>query len=36
MASLPHDTWVRLAAWLLIGAVIYAGYGFRHSLLRQQ
>lgn len=35
MASLPGDTWVRLVVWLLLGLALYAGYGFRHSLLRQ-
>lgn len=35
MASLPRDTWIRLVVWLLIGAALYAGYGFRHSSLRQ-
>jgi APA family basic amino acid/polyamine antiporter len=34
--ALPHDTWVRLAIWSLIGLALYLGYGFRHSRLRQQ
>jgi len=34
--ALPHDTWVRLAVWSLIGLALYLGYGFRHSRLRQQ
>lgn len=34
MAGLPLDTWVRLLAWLLIGFVIYFGYGMKHSRLR--
>jgi APA family basic amino acid/polyamine antiporter len=34
--ALPHDTWVRLAVWSLIGLALYLGYGFKHSLLRQQ
>jgi APA family basic amino acid/polyamine antiporter len=34
MLGLPVDTWVRLAVWLLIGLVIYAAYGARHSRLR--
>ncbi|MCJ2058807.1 amino acid permease, partial [Methylobacterium sp. J-048] len=33
MASLPADTWVRLAIWLVIGLAIYAGYGRRHARL---
>ncbi|MBL8267074.1 amino acid permease, partial [Steroidobacter sp.] len=35
MASLPRDTWIRLALWLVIGAVVYAAYGLKHSKLRQ-
>jgi APA family basic amino acid/polyamine antiporter len=31
MASLPGETWIRLAIWLLIGLAIYAGYGRRHG-----
>ncbi|HTE06303.1 MAG TPA: amino acid permease, partial [Planctomycetota bacterium] len=33
MFSLPSDNWWRLGAWLLIGFVIYFGYGRRHSVL---
>ncbi|MCJ2094868.1 amino acid permease [Methylobacterium sp. J-072] len=33
MASLPADTWIRLAIWLVIGLAIYAGYGRRHTRL---
>jgi len=35
MAALPHDTWLRLLAWTVIGVSIYAVYGFRHSALRK-
>jgi basic amino acid/polyamine antiporter, APA family len=31
MASLPRDTWLRLIIWLIIGMVIYFGYGQHHS-----
>jgi APA family basic amino acid/polyamine antiporter len=31
MCGLPLDTWLRLAAWLMIGLAIYAAYGVRHS-----
>jgi basic amino acid/polyamine antiporter, APA family len=33
MFSLPVDTWWRLLAWLLIGFVVYFGYGRRHSIM---
>jgi basic amino acid/polyamine antiporter, APA family len=31
MASLPGATWLRLIVWLIIGMVVYFGYGQRHS-----
>ena len=31
MLSLPLDTWLRLVIWLVIGMVVYFGYGRRHS-----
>ncbi len=31
MCGLPLDTWLRLAAWLMIGLAVYAVYGMRHS-----
>jgi APA family basic amino acid/polyamine antiporter len=34
MASLPGGTWVQLCAWGVLGLLIYAGYGRRHSRLR--
>ncbi|HUI11185.1 MAG TPA: amino acid permease [Bacteroidota bacterium] len=33
MLSLPEENWWRLIIWLLIGFVIYFGYGRRHSVL---
>jgi APA family basic amino acid/polyamine antiporter len=35
MLSLPHDTWIRLLGWTVIGFLIYFLYGFRHSELRK-
>jgi basic amino acid/polyamine antiporter, APA family len=35
MASLPVDTWWRLIIWLIIGMVIYFGYGRHHSRVQQ-
>ncbi|MBF0442763.1 MAG: amino acid permease [Oligoflexales bacterium] len=34
MISLPLMTWVWLFIWLILGVLIYAFYGFRHSRLR--
>jgi APA family basic amino acid/polyamine antiporter len=36
MCSLPLDTWIRLAIWLVIGLSIYFGYGRWHSRLSRQ
>jgi APA family basic amino acid/polyamine antiporter len=35
MQGLPPQAWARFGWWLLIGAVIYAVYGFRRSALRR-
>src|SRR5690606_8766963 len=34
MASLPIESWERLAIWMLIGIVFYFIYGKRHSKIR--
>ncbi len=36
MATLPGDTWLRLFIWLLIGFVVYFGYGRKHSVLQRE
>jgi APA family basic amino acid/polyamine antiporter len=36
MASLPWVTWERLIIWLVIGFVIYFGYGRKHSLVQKR
>jgi APA family basic amino acid/polyamine antiporter len=34
MVGLPYQAWERFGIWLVIGAVIYVLYGYRHSRLR--
>jgi APA family basic amino acid/polyamine antiporter len=36
MFSLPAQNWLRLAAWLVVGLIIYACYGRRHSVMAMQ
>jgi APA family basic amino acid/polyamine antiporter len=36
MAQLPAVTWIRFGVWLAIGTIVYFGYGYRHSRLRQR
>jgi APA family basic amino acid/polyamine antiporter len=33
---LPPSSWMRFFGWLIVGSVIYFGYGFRHSRLRRR
>jgi basic amino acid/polyamine antiporter, APA family len=35
MFQLPLVTWIRFVVWLVIGAVLYFTYGYRHSRLRR-
>jgi APA family basic amino acid/polyamine antiporter len=35
MLGLPRTAWERFGIWLLLGGVIYAFYGYRHSQLRR-
>ncbi len=36
IAYLPPTSWLRFVVWLVIGLVLYALYGVRHSRLRQR
>jgi APA family basic amino acid/polyamine antiporter len=35
MVSLPLDTWIRLAVWMIIGLAVYFFYSKKHSLIRK-
>ena len=34
MLGLPGEAWTRFGGWLVLGLVVYAAYGRRHSSLR--
>lgn len=36
MTGLPHDTWIRLAVWLVLGFFIYFFYGLKNSRLQKK
>ncbi|WP_231123154.1 APC family permease [Nocardioides sambongensis] len=36
MASLAVETWLRFVVWLVLGLLVYVGYGYRHSRLRRR
>ncbi|MGN6606255.1 MAG: amino acid permease [Jatrophihabitans sp.] len=36
MLNLSIATWIRFAVWLVIGLVVYVGYGRRHALLNRR
>ncbi|MGK5083166.1 amino acid permease [Bdellovibrionota bacterium FG-1] len=35
MSGLPMDTWIRMIVWLVIGFVVYFGYGIKNSRIRR-
>ncbi|MFC5285234.1 amino acid permease [Pedobacter alpinus] len=35
MYSLPGESWIRLAIWMILGVIIYYAYGKKHSVVRK-
>jgi APA family basic amino acid/polyamine antiporter len=36
MVGLPKQAWERFGIWLVVGIVLYALYGYKHSKLHRQ
>ncbi|MFF5109444.1 amino acid permease [Streptosporangium sp. NPDC000509] len=36
MLNLPVETWLRFVVWMLLGILLYFGYGYRHSRLSER
>jgi APA family basic amino acid/polyamine antiporter len=36
IGGLSGATWLRFVGWFAVGVVVYALYGYRHSLLREE
>ena len=36
MLNLSVETWLRFLAWMLVGALIYFGYGYRRNRLARR
>jgi APA family basic amino acid/polyamine antiporter len=36
MTKLSLTTWIRFGVWLIIGTIVYGGYGYGHSRLGRE
>ncbi|HEX6476558.1 MAG TPA: amino acid permease C-terminal domain-containing protein, partial [Acidimicrobiales bacterium] len=36
MSKLSLTTWIRFGVWLVVGAIVYAAYGYHHSRLGRE